>query len=173
MTDAIVIEHAETRAQLAEIGRLAGVIWREHYIPIIGQAQVEYMLERGYTTDALATEQTAGSRFLIAYNDDQAVGYAGWTPDSDNYGVVWLDKFYVLSDVRGAGVGSALLKRVAADSGDVTLKLRVNRHNDRAIATYNRLGFEVETTHAKPIGGGFVMDDYIMRREAKTANGQM
>lgn len=158
------VKTANTRAACTEIARLAGIIWREHYTPIIGDAQVEYMLEQGYTVAALAAEQSAGSQFLIAWSNGEAVGYAGWTPDSDKCDLAWLDKFYVLREARGAGAGSALLKRIAAASGGVTLKLRVNRHNTVAIAAYQRLGFMIQATDIKSIGGGFVMDDYIMRR---------
>lgn len=161
------IKAAVDASALDEVVRLAHIIWREHYTPIIGRAQVEYMLGRGYTPAALAAEQAAGSRFLLACDGSQAVGYAGWAPDADDPGMAWLDKFYVLREARGAGVATALLQRVVTDTRAATLKLRVNRDNTGAIAAYRRLGFAIEGADVKPIGGGFVMDDYIMRRTAE------
>ena len=37
-------ERVRSPEQIAAVTRLAREIWQEHYLPIIGQAQVEYML---------------------------------------------------------------------------------------------------------------------------------
>ena len=42
------------------------------------------------------------------------------------------------------------------------MRLRVNRHNDAAIRAYRRAGFVIVASDCLPIGGGFVMDDYLM-----------
>src|SRR5699024_439770 len=60
------VKAAATTPALAELSRLAHIIWREHYPPIIGHEHVEYMLARGYTPAALAAEQAAGGHFLLA-----------------------------------------------------------------------------------------------------------
>ena len=48
---------------LAAVAELARVIWRKHYPGIITLEQIEYMLELGYSLDALRrfiTEEGAG-----------------------------------------------------------------------------------------------------------------
>jgi diamine N-acetyltransferase len=40
--------------------------------------------------------------------------------------------------------------------------LRVNRQNQQAIDAYLKHGFTVATLIVEDIGGGFVMDDYVM-----------
>ena len=40
--------------------------------------------------------------------------------------------------------------------------LAVNKRNAAAIAAYRKHGFEIVEAVVKDIGGGFVMDDYIM-----------
>src|SRR5699024_5364762 len=84
---------ADTPALLAEISALAHVIWREHYTPIIGARQVDYMLERGYSPAALARLKDTGTLFTLARCNAQYVGYGGATPDTENAAIVWLDKF--------------------------------------------------------------------------------
>lgn len=37
---------AETDSQVREIADLAKIIWNEHFTPIIGQKQVDYMVEK-------------------------------------------------------------------------------------------------------------------------------
>ena len=40
----------------------------------------------------------------------------------------------------------------------------MNIHNALAISVYVRLGFSVRDTLVEDIGGGFVMDDYVMEK---------
>lgn len=40
--------------------------------------------------------------------------------------------------------------------------LTVNKHNESSIAVYRKFGFRMADAVTTAIGGGFVMDDYIM-----------
>jgi len=41
----------------------------------------------------------------------------------------------------------------------------VNKRNVRAIKAYQRNGFEIADSVVTDIGGGFVMDDYVMAKD--------
>ena len=43
--------------------------------------------------------------------------------------------------------------------------LTVNRRNERAIGAYRRAGFREVRAQVTDIGGGYVMDDYVMELE--------
>ena len=43
--------------------------------------------------------------------------------------------------------------------------LSVNKRNAKAIAAYHRNGFVIAESVVTDIGGGFVMDDYVMAKE--------
>ncbi|MBO9469987.1 GNAT family N-acetyltransferase [Endozoicomonas sp. G2_2] len=149
------------------LAALARRIWHEHYPGIITVGQIEYMLAHGYDLDTLAAEQAAGTRFVLACREQNALAFAAVSPDAQDGDTAWLDKLYVLDTARGQGIARRLIEwalETAADLNATTLRLRVNRTNDSAVAVYRRFGFEVEKTHVKPIGNGFVMDDYIMQR---------
>ena len=45
------------------------------------------------------------------------------------------------------------------------MTLAVNKHNSGAIHAYRRKGFVMEESVTVDIGGGFIMDDYIMRKK--------
>jgi hypothetical protein len=47
--------------------------------------------------------------------------------------------------------------------------LRVNKANHRAVRAYHRAGFTITESLCQDIGGGFRMDDYVMRREIPPA----
>lgn len=163
---AIVLRVATSRAEHERLARLARDIWHAHYPGIISRAQIDYMLAQGYHPDTLAQEQAAGAHLVIAYRHDTAAGFAGLSLDAtDTPTIAWLDKLYVHARARGTGVGRALHDYAcqwARDHGARALRLRVNRHNNVAIAVYQRLGFTIEAEDSKPIGHDFVMDDYIM-----------
>jgi GNAT superfamily N-acetyltransferase len=76
-----------------------------------------------------------------------------------------LDKLYVSTERQGQGVGRALLAAVRARArllGCTRLILAVNKRNAAAIAAYRQWGFRIERAMVSDIGGGFVMDDYLM-----------
>jgi RimJ/RimL family protein N-acetyltransferase len=61
-----------------------------------------------------------------------------------------------------------MLEHCAAEArrlGAHRLILAVNKQNTRAIAAYTRNGFAVAEAVVNDIGGGFVMDDYIMAKD--------
>jgi ribosomal protein S18 acetylase RimI-like enzyme len=51
----------------------------------------------------------------------------------------------------------------ARASGATHVELRVNKGNARALAAYARAGFRIERSLVADIGGGFVMDDHVLR----------
>lgn len=163
--DQIELVAADTPALLLELSALAHVIWHQHYTPIIGQAQVEYMLAGGYSETALKAQLDAGTRFTLARRGERFVGFAAVSPDPETPTTAWLDKLYVHIEARNLGLGRRLVERAAAQAGAfgaATLRLRVNRDNQQSIRAYERIGFAVEREDIKDIGQGYVMDDYIM-----------
>ena len=147
---------------VAAVCSLAEVIWREHYTPIIGEAQVQYMLEHVHSAQVIQRELGQGSLYYLMLKDDEPVGYLCVKPEVST---LFLSKVYVLASQRGSGIGRQALARIreiAAERNLHLVRLTVNRHNRSAIAAYRRWGFEVVGETCADIGGGYVMDDYAM-----------
>ena len=158
---------AASAADIPLVQQLAHEIWRQHYPGILCAAQIDYMLERSYSSEALlhfVSGPPAG--LAIAREDDEAVAFAAWhCPETSQ---MKLDKLYVLPRRQCAGIGRALIEHVVVQARSLAchcVTLNVNRQNTNAIRAYERCGFSIQARGDFPIGGGFVMEDFIMVRE--------
>lgn len=147
--------------------RLADEIWREYYPGIVPLAQIDYMLEHGYSTAALAKfVRDDGAGLAILVSGEAPVGFAAWYRPGEP-ATTKLDKLYVHASVRGRGAGRLLIGHVeeaARRDGSRSLVLRVNKGNAKAIAAYRACGFDLVGPDVVDIGGGFFMDDYVMAK---------
>lgn len=147
------------------IQRLARQIWHAHYPSVISVEQIEYMLPRMYGDDILAQELGDPTmRYELLFWDSEPIGYASYRFELPN---VFLSKLYLNPDLHGKGLGRAALMHLedaARERGATSIYLFVNKRNEKAIRAYLRFGFTIEQEVVKDIGGGFVMDDYKMRK---------
>jgi ribosomal protein S18 acetylase RimI-like enzyme len=160
-----------TEEHLPAVAELAGVIWRACYPDIISHAQIEYMLARMYALDILREEiRSQGICYHLLLVDGKPAGFASYGPTSEP-GVMKLHKLYLLPELHGHGLGSRLLRhceREVRAGGARGLILSVNKRNAQAIAAYRRNGFVITESVVTDIGGGFVMDDYVMAKSVSS-----
>ncbi|MEM8640366.1 MAG: GNAT family N-acetyltransferase [Cyanobacteria bacterium P01_G01_bin.54] len=154
---------AQTPAQFATIARLARDIWTAHYTPIIGAAQVDYMLDKFQSAAAIAAQvQREGYLYYLAEIEGEAIGYFAVQPRDST---LFLSKIYVHAAWRGQGWGRRMLDDVAQlaqQAGKPSITLTVNRQNTGAIAAYGKLGFANTGPLQTDIGSGFIMDDFCL-----------
>jgi len=167
MSSPLAIRRADL-SDLATIMRLAHEIWHRHYPGIITVEQIDYMLARGYSHEALSAYVTDPTRGLVvAEYDAGPVGFCAWYPPGEP-ATMKLDKLYVLPAMQRKGVGRALIEHVARAArmaGCRTLILNVNRNNVDAVRAYEHCGFTIRESGDFPIGNGFMMEDHIMARD--------
>lgn len=147
-------------ALIAETAAVADAIWREHYPPMIGTEQVDYMLARFQTPEAIALQIDDGHRYRLLRRGGAAVGYLAWRIDDAG---LFVSKIYVVSELRGSGLGRACFEWLCAVGrrhGCRRIWLTVNRGNRVALEAYRRWGMRNAGAVVADIGGGFVMDDY-------------
>lgn len=153
-----------TADQIAVTAELASAIWNEHFPAIIGQTQVDYMVENLQSAEAIAEQIQDGACYHLLKVDQKPVGYLSLIRDESAKRLM-ISKIYLRSSTRGQGLGKALLDFAVEEASrfDCTvLWLTVNRGNSGSIEWYLRRGFVITGEINKDIGGGFVMDDYVM-----------
>ena len=158
-------ESVQTKSQIHRIADLASAIWNEHFPPIIGQDQVDYMLSHFQSEEAITIQiQNEGYRYYFIPCDGNKVGYFSIRPDPD---ALFLSKIYILRDYRGRGLARSSFKFIEDQCQLMDLpriRLTVNRENAHTIEIYRKIGFSIVRTQVVDIGGGFVMDDYVMEK---------
>ena len=152
-----------TEADLPLLRDLAQRIWRECYPGIITHEQIEFMLGWMYSEDEIRRQLRADFTWEIVEENGAAIGFLSFSLEND--GRVKLHKMYVLPELQRRGIGQRLLAHVckcARALGARDVWMQVNKRNERAIAAYLKAGFRIEREAVCEIGGGFVMDDYLM-----------
>jgi ribosomal protein S18 acetylase RimI-like enzyme len=146
------------------VAELAAIIWNEYFPAIIGQSQVDYMLIKFQSSEAIKTQIISGYGYYLIHNGQGNIGYIGLVAEQGQSGMQ-ISKFYILKDYRGQGIARQVLTQIIEISkkqGYIRLFLTVNKYNHHSITAYNKLGFHTIQDTITDIGNGFVMDDYVM-----------
>lgn len=155
---------ATTRNQFEAIAQLANIIWREHYIPIIGLEQVDYMVKNFQSAEAMYSQYLDGYAYFMIIHDNQFVGYISIKKEEES---LFLSKIYVSKDYRGKKIGKSAMnfcEEKALEMHCKSITLGVNRFNVKSIAAYQAMGFKITGEMITDIGHGFIMDDYKMEK---------
>ena len=150
---------------MPRIAELARVVWRAHYPGIISSEQIEYMLGRMYDHAVMRDEMKTGIAYDCLWAKAALIAFASYGPI--NQSEMKLYKLYVHPERQRHGCGTQLLHHVediARGRGFKALCLTVNKANEKAIAAYQKNGFTVRESVVVDIGGGFVMNDYVMAK---------
>lgn len=157
-------------SQLRELAVLSNQIWHECFPGIISDAQIDYMVERFQSYDAMKRQMgSEGYNYFFITDGGEVCGYTGYVLEPENRRM-FLSKLYLRSDCRGRGLASKAidaLKAVCLENDLDTIRLTVNIHNRQAIEVYKHRGFTVVFDQKADIGNGFYMDDHVMELSVK------
>ena len=148
--------------QIETVARLAEEIWNQHFIPIIGNEQVDYMVDKFQSVPSIKTQLEEGYQYYLF---DNAKGYFGYTAVQPRGRELFLSKLYIKKSKRGKGYGRqalAFVESLAATLEKSLVSLTVNRNNTSTINAYKKMGYQVSGEVVMDIGNGFVMDDFTM-----------
>ena len=173
---------ADLKRRVDAVAVLADEIWREHFTPIIGTAQVEYMLAKFQSAERIFADITENGYVYFTIDDaggdtdkDKGqdaendagggglVGYCGVVPGED---FLLISKLYIHAGRRGRGYGRRLFDEAVElcrqEYGFDKIRLTVNKYNQKTIDAYVQMGFQTVDSVKTDIGGGFFMDDFVM-----------
>lgn len=158
MIHLILAKHSD----LGAIAEMARQIWNTHYVPMIGQAQVNYMLDKFYAQHSLAAQLQSGHRFYLIQQNDDTIGFL--SVSSANNCDYFLHKLYIYSQKANTGSGTEVFERLIYLINPKSLTLTVNRKNFKSINFYFKNGFRIKSVEDFDIGNGYEMNDFVMER---------
>ena len=169
-SDRVELLPVSTATQVADVARMAREVWDEYYVPLIGRAQVDYMVAKFQSPEAMQAQIDSGHEYFQIRRSGANVGYAATRHDAAD-ARVFISKLYLLAAHRRSGAGRhvlGLIERTARERGATHLWLTVNKGNP-SVRAYERLGFKIVEAMVMDIGDGYVMDDFRMEREVPQA----
>jgi ribosomal protein S18 acetylase RimI-like enzyme len=146
------------------IQKLAADVWPVAYKDILSTAQLNYMLQKFYSVNALQDQiLTKGHQFYLLIDDNSIkIGFASVSEESMD--TFKLQKLYVLPKQQGKSFGKILLNEVISycrAKGGKSIILNVNRHN-KARFFYEKCSFRIIKEVDISIGDDYFMNDYVM-----------
>jgi len=145
---------------------LANEIWREFWKTINSQEQIDYMLENFHSFPVIKEQiLNEGYIYILLKSNDKNIGYFGVVAKDEPLDHLFLSKLYIKYEYRGKGYGRIAfdeIKRIAQKSNLKRIRLTANKYNSNTLKVYKKWGFKIIDSCIFDIGGGFVMDDYVM-----------
>lgn len=147
---------------IKELSDLATKIVKEHFDPIIGAAQNDYMINMFQSVPAITEQLENGYQYYLVRDiNGIKIGFLAFYPRKED---LYLSKMYLLKDQRGKGIAKDMLQFVIQQTkrhGFSSIILNVNKNNDIAITAYEKMGFKKIRAEKNHIGNGFYMDDWV------------
>jgi ribosomal protein S18 acetylase RimI-like enzyme len=154
-----------TTDDIEAIQQLSANIWPVAYKEILRKEQLNYMLHKFYSMEALKDQMlTKGHQFYLLVNEHKDnIGFASVSMEDKL--TFKLQKLYILPQQQGKNLGKMLLNKViqyCTEKGGKSLILNVNRYN-KARFFYEKCGFKIIEEIDIAIGNNYFMNDYVMK----------
>jgi ribosomal protein S18 acetylase RimI-like enzyme len=155
---------------LADLGAKT---FHDTFKPSNTEKDMELYLAKNFSTEQLERElKEAGTTFIIAEHNGEAVGYAKMRTQEEPEGLnesnqIEIERFYSRKEYFGKAVGKTLMEaclKIGKAAGHKVAWLGVWEHNPRAIAFYEKWGFQRFGTHAFVLGTD-LQTDILMKKE--------
>src|SRR5690348_8566423 len=121
--------------QVETVAALAREIWYEYYVPLIGRAQVDYMVGKFQNAPAMQAQIDQGYEYFLVQRQAETDKWAdiGYCAVEEQPGrLMFLSKFYLHHAARGSGTGRRCMEFIeglARRRGASVLWLTVNKGN--------------------------------------------
>jgi GNAT superfamily N-acetyltransferase len=150
------------------IQEIAHQTWPVTYGEILSKVQLDYMLAAFYSEEALNENVSEkGHRFLLANEENVALGFASYEHNYNQNPVTRIHKIYILPQTQGKGIGKLLIdaiENLAKENHSTALSLNVNRFN-KALTFYQKIGFEIIAQEDIELDHGYLMEDFVMEKQ--------
>lgn len=161
-----------TEKQILQIEEAAGHVWHNYYKDIMSPEQIEYMLKKFQSKEAVKKQMSEGYIYYMLLADNHLAGYLCVLLQNDS---LLIDKLFIKAEYRRQGLAKKVMAHLdniftKPDLGFTHIqKMRalIERNNHFALNVYEHLGFVKLRPVDTDIGEGFVCQDYLMERPVR------
>ena len=132
----------------------------------------EKYIQTNFTDEKMLSEiKTSGSKFYIAYIDENPVAYLKLNTgeaqtEKQGNDSMEIQRIYVLSNFKGKRIGSLLMEKAEKEAKKMNIKrilLGVWEHNDAALGFYYKKGYKRFSEHIFMFGND-PQTDYLLEK---------
>ena len=129
-------------------------------------------IDTNFTDEKMLSEiKTSGSKFFIAYIDENPVAYLKLNTgeaqtEKQGNDSMEIQRIYVLSNFKGKRIGSLLMEKAEEEAKKMNIKriwLGVWEHNDAALGFYYKKGYKRFSEHIFMFGND-PQTDYLLEK---------
>jgi hypothetical protein len=143
------------------IHQLAVEIWLEYYPAFVSVEQINYMLDKMYSSEALKQQMQEGQHFWLLKDGINEIGYCSISEKTTNS--YFIHKLYIKLSNHRSGLGSFFMDEVLSNYPSwKEVRLTVNRENYKAINFYFKKEFRIESVADFDIGNNYFMNDFVL-----------
>ncbi len=153
------------RRGLKVIHHIAVETWPVAYGHILKKEQLEYMLNRFYSSESLSKSMDEGHLYFVYLENEIPLGFVSIQFMDDGKSMK-IHKLYVLPNQQGKGIGEKLFEKAIErmkKEGFKRLFLNVNRFN-ASLQFYLKMGMHIQKEEDINIGHGYLMEDFVMEK---------
>ena len=119
--DKIQFHHISQSDDVSNLARMAKEIWEEHYTPIIGKDQVDYMVEKFQSESAIRRQVKENYMYFSVSLNHQPIGYLGYLEKNEE-NTLFLSKIYLKKPFRRMGYGKQMIQFVIEQASHLNFK---------------------------------------------------
>ena len=149
-------ENVDTEFEYQNVNMIATITWQNAYKEILSNSQINYMLNKFLSVEAIKTNIKDGYTYTLLLDNDIRMGFFAYKFETD---YIFLSKLYILPNFQGKGLARLSIEHLKEFK--MPIRLTVNKYNKNAIKIYEHLGFKRIDSVITDIGNGYVMDDYV------------
>ncbi len=150
------------KEKIRRASKIAAEIVREHFEPLYGKEQNEYMIKKYLAPASITAQIEQGNSFYLIRPDKGRGKYLGFMSFCPNGEAMQLSLYCLYAAERSRGYGKEMfefLKKTTYDAGLREITAKVGKENP-SLNVYKHLGFSILGESKEDIGGGYTLEDY-------------
>lgn len=150
--------------EIIKVACLANQIFGQHFSQFMPRPQIDHILDN-YNSFKTINERinTGGYSYYFILNDNRQVGFFAYCSRLGD--AIEITEIGLIKKQRGRGNAKKAVKFIkeqAAEAGQKTLKIKIDKKNESAVKAFTALGFEEIGEEQEKLSGDFFIETTVL-----------